>query len=73
MADNAFPLRSAAAICPSSECGMVMSVTTQIIFPYMFDARAPAMVVQMAPQGAGMARSFWEILSAMLTPNNGYE
>ena len=45
---------------------MVMSVTTQIIFPYMSDARAPAMDVHMTPQDAGMARSFWLILSALL-------
>ena len=43
-----------------------MSVTTQIIFPYMSDARAPAMDVHMTPQDAGMARSFWLILSALL-------
>ena len=52
---------------------MVMSVTTQIIFPYMSDARAPAMDVHMTPQDAGMARSFWLILSALLIGVNGYE
>jgi len=51
---------------------MVMSVTTQIIFPYMSDARAPAMDVHMTPQDAGMARSFWLILSALLIGVNGY-
>ena len=56
----------------AQKCGMVMSVTTQIIFPYMSDARAPAMDVQMAPQGAGMARSFWLILSAILKSVDGY-
>ena len=49
-----------------------MSVTTQIIFPYMSDARAPAMDVHMTPQDAGMARSFWLILSALLIGVNGY-
>ena len=42
----------------AQKCGMVMSVTTQIIFPYMSDARAPAMDVQRTAQGAGMAGSF---------------
>ena len=51
---------------------MVMSVTTQIIFPYMSDARAPAMDVHMTPQDAGMARSFWLILSALLIGVDGY-
>ena len=50
-----------------------MSVTTQIIFPYMSDARAPAMDVHMTPQDAGMARSFWLILSALLIGVNGYD
>ena len=36
----------------AQKCGMVMSVTTQIIFPYMSDARTPAMDVQMAAQDA---------------------
>ena len=49
-----------------------MSVTTQIIFPYMSDARAPAMDVHMTPQDAGMARSFWLILSALLIEDDGY-
>ena len=60
MWDNACPPQSAAGgSIRAQKCGMVMSVTTQIIFPYMSDARAPAMDVQMAPQGAGMPRSFW--------------
>ena len=46
----------------AQKCGMVMSVTTQIFFSHMSDARAPAMDVQMAPQDAGMARSFWLIV-----------
>ena len=57
---------------------MVMSVTTQIIFPYMSDARAPAMDVHMAPQelrcqehGHGVARSFCLNLSALLIEDNG--
>ena len=49
-----------------------MSVTTQIFFPYMSDARAPAMDVHMTPQDAGMARSFWLILSALLNGDNVY-
>ena len=38
---------------------MVMSVTTQIIFPYMSDAHAPAMDIRMSPQDTAMALSFW--------------
>jgi hypothetical protein len=38
---------------------------------YMSDARAPAMDVHMTPQDAGMARSFWLILSALLIGVNG--
>ena len=38
----------------------------------MSDARAPAMDVHMTPQDAGMARSFWLILSALLMWDNGY-
>jgi hypothetical protein len=49
-----------------------MSVTTQIIFPVMSDARAPAMDVHMTPQNTGMARSFWLILSALLIEDDGY-
>ena len=49
-----------------------MSVTTQIIFPYMSDAHAPAMDVQMTAQDAGMPRSFRPILSAILMSDNGY-
>ena len=56
----------------AQKCGMVMSVTTQIIFSHMSDARAPAMDVQMAPQDAGMARSFWLILSPLLIESDVY-
>ena len=56
----------------AQKCGMVMSVTTQIIFSHMSDARAPAMDVQMAPQDAGMARSFWLILSPLLIEDDVY-
>jgi hypothetical protein len=38
----------------------------------MSDALAPAMDVHMIPQDAGMARSFWLILSALLIGVNGY-
>ena len=66
------PCRALATSVRAQKCGMVMSVTTQIIFPYMSDARAPAMDVHMTPQDAGMARSFWLILSALLIGVNGY-
>ena len=66
------PCRVLATSVRAQKCGMVMSVTTQIIFPYMSDARAPAMDVHMTPQDAGMARSFWLILSALLIGVNGY-
>ena len=56
----------------AQKCGMVMSVTTQIIFPYMSDARTPAMDVQMTAQDVGMLRSFSVFLSAMLILDNGY-
>ena len=72
MWDNACPPQSARDVVRAQKCGMVMSVTTQIIFPYMSDARAPAMDVHMTPQDAGMARSFWLILSALLIGVNGY-
>ena len=49
-----------------------MSVTTQIIFPYMSDARTPAMDVQMTAQDVCMTRSFHVFLSAMLIVENGY-
>ena len=49
-----------------------MSVTTQIIFPYMSDARTPAMDVQMTAQDVCMTRSFHVFLSAMLIEDNGY-
>ena len=74
MWDNACPPQSARDVGRSvraQKCGMVMSVTTQIIFPYMSDARASAMAVHMTPQDAGMARSFWLILSALLIEDNG--
>ena len=48
-----------------------MSVTTQIIFPFMSDARAPAMDVQMTPQDTGMALSFWLILRSILIEADG--
>ena len=48
-----------------------MSVTTQIIFPYMSDARTPAMDVQMTAQDVGMLRSFSVSLSAMLIVDDG--
>jgi hypothetical protein len=48
-----------------------MSVTTQIFFPYMSDARTPAMDVQMAAQDACMTRSFHVFLSAMLIEDDG--
>ena len=56
----------------AQKCGMAMSVTTQIIFPYMSDARTPAMDVQMNTQDAGMPRSFRPILSAILMSDNVY-
>ena len=49
-----------------------MSVTTQIFFPYMSDARTPAMDVQMTAQDVGMLRSFSVSLSAMLIVDDGY-
>ena len=67
------PCRALATSVRAQKCGMVMSVTTQIIFPYMSDARAPAMDVHMSPQDAGMARSFWLILSALLIEADGYK
>ena len=42
-----------------------------IIFPYMSDARTPAMDVQMAAQDACMTRSFHVFLSAMLIEDDG--
>ena len=56
----------------AQKCGMVMSVTTQIIFPYMSDARTPAMDVQMTAQDVSMLRSFSVSLSAMLIVDDGY-
>ena len=74
MWDNACacPLQSARDVVRAQKCGMVMSVTTQIIFPYMSGARAPAMDVHMTPQDTGMARSFCQILSALLIEDDGY-
>ena len=71
----------------AQKCGMAMSVTTQIFFPYMSDARTPAMDVQMAAQdactpdlfkifiltpGRHTRRSFHVFLSAMLIADDGY-
>ena len=56
----------------AQKCGMAMSVTTQIIFPYMSDARTPAMDVQRTTQHVCKVRSFQVFLSAMLIVNNGY-
>jgi hypothetical protein len=50
----------------------VMSVTTQIIFPYMSNARTPAMDVQMAAQDACVPLSFWLFLSVILIDDYGY-
>ena len=55
----------------AQKCGMVMSVTTQIIFPYMSDARAPAMDIRMTPQDTATALSFRQNLSAILIGDNG--
>ena len=66
------PLRSAADVGQRSECAMVMSVTTQTIFPYMSDAHRPAVDVQMAAQDACVPLSFWLILSAILIDGDGY-
>ena len=52
---------------------MVMSVTTQIIFPYMSDAHRPAVDVQMAAQDACVPLSFWLILSAILIDGDGFD
>ena len=54
MWDNAFPPQSARDVGPRSKVrDVVMSVTTQIIFPYMSDARAPAMDRPYDPSGRG--------------------
>ena len=66
------PCRALATSVRAQKCGMVMSVTTQIIFPYMSDARTPAMDVQMTAQDVGMLRSFSVSLSAMLIGDDGY-
>ena len=55
----------------AQKCGMVMSVTTQIIFPYMSDARTPAMNVPLTAQDACKVRSFQVFLSAMLIVTDG--
>jgi hypothetical protein len=53
---------------------MVMSVTTQKTFPYMSDARTPAMDVQMTAQDVGMLRYFSvSLYSAMLIVDDGYD
>ena len=65
------PRRALATSVRAQKCGMVMSVTTQIIFSYMSGARAPAMDVHMTPQDTGMARSFCQILSALLIEDDG--
>ena len=49
-----------------------MSVTTQIIFPLMSDARASAMDVHMAPQDTYMGRSLLLFLRSILIADNGY-
>jgi hypothetical protein len=52
-----------------------MPVTTQIMFPYMSDAHAPAMDVQMTPQDAGMRACpdlFGRFLALSLMSDNGY-
>ena len=66
------PARSAADVVHAQKCGMVMSVSAQIIFSYMSDARAPAMDVQRTAQHACKVRSFQVFLSAMLIGNDGY-
>ena len=49
-----------------------MSVSAQIIFPYMPDARTPAMNVPLTAQDACKVRSFQVFLSAMLIVNVCY-
>jgi len=60
------PCRALATSVRAQKCGMVMSVTTQIIFPYMSDAHAPAMDIRMSPQDTAMALSFWQNLRSIL-------
>ena len=55
----------------AQKCGMVMSVSAQIIFPYMPDARTPAMNFPLTAQDACEVRSFQVFLSAMLIVNDG--
>ena len=66
------PRRALTTSCRAQKYGLVMSVTTQIIFSHMSDARAPAMDTQMATQGPAMARSFCPILSAILIGDDVY-
>ena len=73
MWDMTCPLRSAADVGQRSECAMVMSVTTQTIFPFMSDAHRPAVDVQMAAPDTCVSPSFWLILSAILIGGDGYE
>ena len=49
-----------------------MSVSAQIIFPYMSDARTPAMNVPLTAQDACNVRSFQVFLSAMLIVTDVY-
>ena len=72
MWDMTCPLRSAADVGQRSECAMVMSVTTQTIFPFMSDAHRPAVDVQMAALDTCVSPSFWLILSAILIGGDGY-
>ena len=65
------PRRALPASIRAQKCGMVMSVMTQIMFPYMSDARAPAMDIRMTPQDTAMALSFRQNLSAILIGDNG--
>jgi hypothetical protein len=73
MWDMTCPLRSAADVGQRSECAMVMSVTTQTIFPFMSDAHRPAVDVQMAAPDTCVSPSFWLILSAILIGGDGYK
>ena len=66
------PLGAVPTSFGAQKCGMVMSVTTQIIFPYMSDAHAPAMDIRMSPQDTAMALSFWQNLRSILIEADGY-
>ena len=72
MWDDACPPRSARDVGPRSKVrdGDVGDDSNNF-FPFMSDARAPAMDVHMTPQDTGMARSFWLILSALLIEADG--